>query len=31
MKVTSKFQVTILKEVREKVKIKPGEIVSVEA
>ena len=30
-KVTSKFQVTIPKEVREKVKIKPGEIVSIES
>lgn len=30
-KVTSKFQVTIPKEVREKVEVKPGEIVSVES
>jgi len=30
-KVTSKFQVTIPKEVREKVGVKPGEIVSVES
>lgn len=30
-KVTSKFQVTIPKDVREKVKVKPGEIVSIES
>ncbi|MDH5451281.1 MAG: AbrB/MazE/SpoVT family DNA-binding domain-containing protein [Candidatus Bathyarchaeota archaeon] len=30
-KVTSKFQVTIPKEVREKVGVRPGEIVSVES
>ncbi len=30
-KVTSKFQVTIPKEVREKDGVKPGEIVSVES
>jgi len=30
-KVTNKFQVTIPKEVREKVGVRPGEIVSVES
>ena len=30
-KVTSKFQVTIPREVREKVGIRPGEVVSVES
>jgi len=30
-KVTSKFQVTIPKEIREKVGVRPGEIVSVES
>jgi len=30
-KVTSKFQVTIPKEVREKVGVRPGEVVSVES
>jgi AbrB family looped-hinge helix DNA binding protein len=30
-KVTSKFQVTIPREVREKVDVRPGEVVSVEA
>ena len=30
-RVTSKFQVTIPKEVREKVELKPGEIVIVES
>lgn len=30
-KVTAKYQVTIPKEVRERVSIKPGEVVSVEA
>ncbi|MEM3726620.1 MAG: AbrB/MazE/SpoVT family DNA-binding domain-containing protein [Candidatus Bathyarchaeia archaeon] len=30
-KITSKFQITIPKEVREKVKVKPGEIVNVES
>jgi len=30
-KITSKFQVTIPKEVRDKVNVKPGEIVSVES
>jgi len=30
-KVTSKFQITIPKEIREKVKVKPGEVVTVES
>lgn len=30
-KVTSKFQITIPREVREKVDIRPGEVVSVES
>jgi AbrB family transcriptional regulator (stage V sporulation protein T) len=30
-KITSKFQITIPKEVRDKVNVKPGEIVSVES
>lgn len=30
-KVTSKFQVTIPKEVREKIGVRPGEVVSVES
>ena len=30
-KVTSKFQITIPKEVREKVGVRPGEIVNVES
>jgi AbrB family looped-hinge helix DNA binding protein len=30
-RVTAKFQVTIPREVREKVEVKPGEVVSVEA
>ena len=30
-KVTAKYQVTIPREVREKVEVKPGEVVSVEA
>lgn len=30
-KVTSKFQITIPKEVREKVGVRPGEVVSVES
>ncbi|MGB9714776.1 MAG: AbrB/MazE/SpoVT family DNA-binding domain-containing protein [Candidatus Bathyarchaeales archaeon] len=30
-KITSKFQITIPKEVREKIKVKPGEIVNVES
>lgn len=30
-KVTAKYQVTIPRQVREKVEVKPGEVVSVEA
>jgi AbrB family looped-hinge helix DNA binding protein len=30
-RVTRKFQITIPKEIREKVKVKPGEIVNVES
>ncbi len=30
-KITAKYQITIPKEVREKVEVRPGEVVSIEA